>query len=172
MTKLLLVLVFILVTNFIQAQSHLESRNIPSKTLKTSKIENAKIRQEKIPIVSIVTPPKNEKKIEPPVVKVEEKKEPIINKELFIPKSDTYISEKDKKVKGNIYSDGNLYCYQVSAFKSEKVAQGEAKRLTKSGFKAYVYKYKSNKTTWYRVRVGDFYSLEEAEKSLKKYNKK
>lgn len=172
MIKLLLGLVLILTANFIQAQSNLESRNLPNKTIKNSKIENSKIKQEKIPVISLVTQPKKEVKIEPPVVKVEDKKEPIINKELFIPKSDTYISEKDKKVKGSIYSDGNLYCYQVSAFKGEKVAQAEAKRLTKIGFKAYVFKYKNNKTTWYRVRVGDFYSLEEAEKSLKKFNKK
>lgn len=172
MKKLLLGLVFILTANYIQAQSNLENHNITNKSLKSTKIQNNKIKQEKIPVVSLVTQPKKEVKIETPVVKVEEKKEPIINKELFIPKSDTYNSEKDKKVKGSIYSDGNLYCYQISAFKGEKVAKDEAKRLTKLGFKAYVFKFKQNKTTWYRVRVGDFYSLEEAEKSLKKFNKK
>lgn len=172
MKKLLLGLVFILTTNFIQAQSKLDSHNLTNKPIKTTKIQNSNLKQEKIPVVSLVNQPPKETKLESPVVKVEEKKEPVINKELFIPKSDTYNSEKDKKVKGSIYSDGNLYCYQVSAFKSDKVAQGEAKSLTKMGFKAYVVKFTQNKSTWYRVRVGDFYSLEEAEKSLKKFNKK
>ena len=87
----------------------------------------------------------DEKKVETVKVVTEEKKTPVLDKELFIPKSYIYDKTKDKKVKGTIYSDGSLFCYQVSAYKSEKIAKNEKDKLKKKGFTAYVQEYKQTK---------------------------
>ncbi len=76
----------------------------------------------------------------------------------------TYNDDADKALPGNFYTDGNLYCYQVSAWKNKNKAIRQADKLISKGYSAYVMeKYVPKlRKTWYRVRVGLFKSLEEA----------
>lgn len=73
-------------------------------------------------------------------------------------------------VEGTIFSDGALYCYQVSSWKNKSVAEKEVQKLIKKGFNAFVMQAKigNDKNIWYRVRVGFFDSLEEAKDNQKK----
>jgi len=68
--------------------------------------------------------------------------------------------------KSHIYKSGNKYSVQVSSWKKKSQAEKEAQRLIKKGHSVYIVKVylKSLRGTWYRVRVGDFYSLQEAKK--------
>ncbi|MFH1195471.1 MAG: thrombospondin type 3 repeat-containing protein [bacterium] len=70
----------------------------------------------------------------------------------------------EKKVQGTIFSDGNLYCIQISSWKTESKAQGICNQLKKQGHNAYVTKVTLPQTggTWYRVRVGYFNTLNDA----------
>ena len=75
-----------------------------------------------------------------------------------------YNSAKERAVKNLIYSDGNLYCFQVSSWKRETVAKQEVARIKKKGYDAfYVEAQIPNRGTWYRVRVGYFNSVDEAQ---------
>ncbi|MFH0734860.1 MAG: SPOR domain-containing protein [bacterium] len=175
MKNYFILLIFFYFPLIMFAQKTLEPKSIEVKKLNSNaavlrprEIKNNNINKQ---ILSNVV--KHEEKIiEPIKVIEEEKKTPILNKELFIPKSYIYNSAKEKKIKGTIYSDGSLYCYQVGAYKSQKVAKGEVDKLKKKGFSVYISEYKiAKKPTWYRVRIGDFDTLQETEISLKMYNK-
>lgn len=76
-----------------------------------------------------------------------------------------YNDSSDRNVKGNIWSDGNLFCIQVSSWRTKSVAQNEVNKLKANGHNAYIMeKYiSSKKGTYNRVRVGYFNSLQEAE---------
>lgn len=94
------------------------------------------------------------------------------------------ISEENEKIAGNtnadetevsenIFYDGFVYNVQVSSWKQESIAEQEVNKLVKRGFPAYkveVYIAKF-KGTWYRVRIGPFPSLVEAQESKQKVNK-
>jgi len=72
-----------------------------------------------------------------------------------------------KKVKENIYRDGNNYVVQTSAWKSKIKAQGEVTKLRNKGYAAFVEEVQiPGRGTWYRVRIGNIKSLPEAEKFL------
>lgn len=76
----------------------------------------------------------------------------------------------EQSVKGNIYTDGTQFCVQVSSWRTEKKAKSEMNKLIKKGYKAFVQQWfvSSKKGTWYRVRVGYFDSLQDAETVEKK----
>lgn len=85
--------------------------------------------------------------------------------QLNIQKKDT----KDELVKDYIFSDGKRFTVQISSWKTRSVAENEVRRLSESGFPSYLSEYGSSSgTKWYRVRVGDFSSLEEAEEFIGK----
>ena len=81
------------------------------------------------------------------------------------------ISDKNKydfkneiALKDSYFTDGKLFCFQVAAFKSKKVAESLAKQLKVKGQKAFIVEatpFNINEI-WYRIRVGYFNSLEEA----------
>ncbi len=144
------------------------SLNSEIKPIVTEKLNSVKPEE-----INLFTTPKKEIIIEKKEeVKVEEKAPEVeIKKELFDPTPYTYNIKSEKKIKGNIYSDGLLYCYQVSAFKSKKVAEKEVSTLKQKKFNAYFTEYIEKKTTWYRVRIGDFDTIQEAENSYKNYKK-
>jgi cell division septation protein DedD/nucleoid DNA-binding protein len=73
------------------------------------------------------------------------------------------------RVKGYIYKYENMYAVQVSSWKSKSIAMSEAKKFLDAGYNAFIEQTElSDKGIYYRVRVGGFSSLEEAENFLNK----
>lgn len=79
---------------------------------------------------------------------------------------------KDQKVANLIFFDGSNYNVQVSSWRNQAKAIGEVDRLKKQGLIAFVMEaYLPEKGgTWYRVRVGNFKSINEAKSFLSKQN--
>ena len=75
-----------------------------------------------------------------------------------------YNNSEDRIADNTIFTDGNIYAIQVSSWKTEKKADKELNRYKKKGYKAFIFKFESaNKSeTRYRVRIGYFHSLEDA----------
>jgi cell division septation protein DedD len=68
------------------------------------------------------------------------------------------------KVKDNIYFEGSSYVVQVSSWKAKPKADEEVMRLKRKGFNAFVTQVEiPGRGIWYRVKVGGFKSLQEAE---------
>lgn len=67
-------------------------------------------------------------------------------------------------VKGNIFKEGEFFVIQLFATRSRAEADAEVSRLKSKGITAYVMEAQiPNRGTWYRVRIGTFNSLEEAQ---------
>ena len=66
-------------------------------------------------------------------------------------------------ITANIYNYGSYFIVQVSAFRSEQVAENTAAKYNSLGFKAFIETIQINGNDWYRVRVGNFKTLEEAQ---------
>jgi len=74
-----------------------------------------------------------------------------------------------RRVKGYIYKYENMYAVQVSSWKTKSIAVSETKRYLDAGYNTFIEQTElSDKGIYYRVRVGGFSSLEEAENFLKK----
>lgn len=69
----------------------------------------------------------------------------------------------------HIYKSGDKYSVQISSWRKKAHADREAQKLVSKGHNVYIVKVylKSLKGTWYRVRVGDFKSLQEAQDFVK-----
>ena len=67
-------------------------------------------------------------------------------------------------VESNIYNYGAYYVVQISSFRSKPVAENTVSQYTSQGFKAFIETIKINENNWYRVRVGNFKTLGEAQK--------
>ena len=59
---------------------------------------------------------------------------------------------------------GKAWYVQVNAFPDEKSGKISVDRLKNKGYKAYLTEARNNGKLWYRVRVGEFSSREEAER--------
>lgn len=69
----------------------------------------------------------------------------------------------------NIYKYGNNYVVQVASFRSNSIALNEAGKYKNKGFNAFVEQIElPQKGLWYRVRVGNFLSLDEAKNFISK----
>jgi cell division septation protein DedD/nucleoid DNA-binding protein len=67
-------------------------------------------------------------------------------------------------VGGNVYKYKDYYVVQVASYPTYEVAEEEAKRFKDKGYNAFIEIADiPGKGTWYRVRVGDFTSLKQAE---------
>ncbi len=67
-----------------------------------------------------------------------------------------------KQVATNIYNYSNTFIVQVSSFRSKKDAGIEAALYTVSGYNAFTEEAIVKGKTWFRVRVGNFKTLEKA----------
>ena len=83
--------------------------------------------------------------------------------------SSEYDFAKEKNVSGVIFSDGSLFCFQVSSWKMKSQADKEVSRLQSAGHNAFIQEAQlPGKGKWYRVRIGYFSSLEETSAYKKK----
>ena len=71
------------------------------------------------------------------------------------------------------YTDGKLFCFQLSSFKDKNLAEEEAKSLRENGHQVFISKAIpfNNGIVWFRVRIGYFDSYEEARTYKEKYFK-
>ena len=81
-----------------------------------------------------------------------------------------YNSAAEKNVGEMIFTDGYLYCYQVSSWRTRAKAEAEKSRLVGEGLNAFITEARLPELEgiWYRVRVGFFRSYEEALQARKK----
>jgi cell division septation protein DedD len=128
----------------------------PIREYLTEKFIDKKLSEESEPVVTESNPPPPS--TVPAVVPREERK------------SDNYNIAGEKNIKGTIFTDGNKYCFQVSSWKIKSQAETAVKRLTNSGHNAFIVEaYLPKKGgNWYRVRIGYFNTLEEAERYQRK----
>jgi hypothetical protein len=88
-------------------------------------------------------------------------------------KTSGYDGLNEKQISDMFFTDGELYCFQVSSFRDKKFANNEANNLILDGHNAFVieaYPY-NNYQLWYRVRIGYFKTLEEAKAYKEEYFK-
>lgn len=69
----------------------------------------------------------------------------------------------------NIYQYGKVFVVQVAAFRSKSVADQEMRKYVNKGHNSFIEVGEVQGMTWYRVRVGNFHSLESA-KQFRKSN--
>jgi len=62
----------------------------------------------------------------------------------------------------SIYQYGNTFIVQVAAFRSELTANQEVSKFTSLGYNAFLEQVAIDGVLWYRVRVGNFDSIEKA----------
>jgi DedD protein len=81
------------------------------------------------------------------------------------------VEEKPLREKSNapqlsnaVEESGKAWYVQVNAFPDEKSGRASVDRLKNKGYKAYLMEARNNGKLWYRVRVGEFSSREEAER--------
>jgi len=87
---------------------------------------------------------------------------------IIIPEK-VYNTENERALANAIFTDGNLYCIQISSWKTKSYAERELNKLLEKGFNAFIFsaKPKNKNSIWHRVRVGYFESLDEAQKIQK-----
>lgn len=76
---------------------------------------------------------------------------------------------KSLNVGNNIYKYGDYYVVQVAAFRSSSISENEAGKYRNKGYNSFVEAAEiPERGTWYRVRVGNFSTKEEAQRFLEK----
>lgn len=91
-------------------------------------------------------------------------------------KSNTKLTEKKMLPDGipvtvgsNIYKYGETYVVQVASFRSNSIAENEAGKYKNKGFNAFVEPVNiPDRGLWYRVKVGNFSSIDEAKSFVSK----
>jgi len=79
--------------------------------------------------------------------------------------SNEYNAVGERLVGNMIFTDGNLYCFQVASFRYRSQAEKELKSLLETGENAFIIEANLPQLdgVWYRVRVGYFNTLREAQ---------
>lgn len=79
----------------------------------------------------------------------------------------------ERNVGQMIFTDGNVFCFQISSFRNRWRAEKEAARLLDAGENVFVVEaYLSElQSTWYRVRIGFFSTINEAREYRKRFMK-
>ena len=71
-----------------------------------------------------------------------------------------YDSLKDYFILDGIFSDGNLYCFQVDIFQELSSAKELQNKILTLGYKANIFKQNFGGRVWYSVRIGYFNSFD------------
>src|SRR5499426_388339 len=71
---------------------------------------------------------------------------------------------KTAQLSNTVEESGKAWYVQVNAFPDEKSGKVSVDRLKNKGYKAYLTEARNNGKLWYRVRVGEFSTREEAER--------
>ncbi len=148
------------IANGKDTMNSVEKESVKEGTTIVAKESNTKVTNEVKTEVKKATaaPPKKE------ITKVQEE---ILNKKNTLPKK-KYQRKKSQKLNmpKNVYFNGSSYSLQISSWPKKYLAEKEVNRLKQKGYdafivKAYIPKFKKN---WYRVRIGNLSTVEEAKK--------
>lgn len=96
--------------------------------------------------------------------------EPPQSKKIITPfDTNGYNSSEDHIADNTIFTDGNIYAIQISSWKTERKAKKEVERYKDKGYNAFIFKFESpdKNEIRYRVRIGYFHSLEDANLYIK-----
>ncbi|MFC2083450.1 SPOR domain-containing protein [Bacteroidota bacterium] len=82
----------------------------------------------------------------------------------------TYDYENERMITNTIFTDGYLYCFQVSSWKNKSIAEREKNRLANSGHNTFIVEANPphKRGRWYRVRIGYFNTLDETKQYQRK----
>jgi len=84
--------------------------------------------------------------------------------EIKNPDKNTAPTGNGLNVGNNIFKYGNFYVVQVASFRASSISENEAGKYRNKGYNAFVEEAEiPNRGKWYRVRVGNFSSREEAQ---------
>lgn len=140
------------------------AKKIPVDSTALKKLKNEIANEKKdTPVKQVLAPetskPKKDEKssVKKPVEK--KKEEPKSN-----PMPGSYNSARETNPSGVIFTDGSLYCFQVSSWKLKSQADRAVEKLTSAGHNVFVQEADvPGKGKWFRVRIGYFNSLAEAQ---------
>ena len=105
---------------------------------------------------------KPETKSEVKSVTKENTKPPVV--EIKNPVKNTAPAGNGLNVGNNIFKYGNFYVVQVASFRASSISENEAGKYRNKGYNAFVEEAEiPNRGKWYRVRVGNFSTKEEAQ---------
>jgi hypothetical protein len=120
------------------------------KNISKSKAEIPDIKQEELKTIK-------------PEISISEKKPKVDNQ----PPAKNFTS-----VGNNIYKYGDVYVVQVASFRANSIAENEAGKYRNKGLNSFVEAAQiPDRGLWYRVRVGNFTSINEAKDFIKNYNR-
>jgi len=112
------------------------------------------------PTVTIPDTVQKKPEIKPPVIQKEQiQTSPVLKKE-----QNKITTGTSEHVKDFIYKSGDKYFVQISSWPKSEMADKEAAVFKSKGFSTEIQKVQLPKGVWYRLRVGAFSSVEEAEK--------
>ncbi len=88
-------------------------------------------------------------------------------------KSEQFVpTERPVSLGNNIYRYGKFYFVQVASFKSNSIAENEAGKYRNKGYNSFVEATEiPGRGIWYRIKVGNFSSLDEAKNFIEKNNR-
>ena len=142
------------IADSIETSSHFVRDETPAESAQNAAIKTA----QNSAIINTPAPVPPANKVEIPDLKVDTTKP----KTKKAPAS--YNDSIDRNISGNYWSDGTTYVIQLSSWKRMNVAEEEAARYKSQGHNAFIMQVEiPGRGTWYRVRIGYFNSLGEAQ---------
>jgi len=139
--------------------------------LSESTVAPEEIKKEEVKKEDVVVNEKVEKQPETKIEKKEIKSEPPVK----IPETKPFTSTtaltntKALNVGNNIFKYGDHYVVQVASFRSSSISENEAGKYRNKGYNAFVETAEiPERGTWYRVRIGNFATKEEAQNFINK----
>lgn len=78
------------------------------------------------------------------------------------PENITYNILSDSFISNSIYSDGNLFCFEVDKFRGLEIAKELQVKIATLGYQAEIFKISIGNIIWYSVRIGYFKTFEKS----------
>lgn len=134
------------------------------KILTPISVEKKDLEKTKVPVIT-----ESNNKTETKISVKEELKNPSTKRNTSVGAVSQSSSQPDVNVKDMIFFNGKEYSLQISAWRSKRKAESEVQKLKGRGHNAFLVQavLPNRGGTWYRVRVGFFTSIEEAESYMK-----